>query len=30
MGPLEGGTVVNIYGKGFNQTNLCDFTVRFG
>lgn len=30
MGPLTGGTNSIIRGKGFNQTNICAFTVRYG
>lgn len=30
MGPLRGSTKVTIEGLGFNETNFCDLTVRFG
>lgn len=29
LGPLEGGTVSTVSGNGFNQTNICKFTVRY-
>lgn len=29
LGPMEGGTNVFVRGKGFNQTNMCGFVVRF-
>jgi|DEB0MinimDraft_12_1074336.scaffolds.fasta_scaffold02929_8 hypothetical protein len=28
-GPLSGGTVSTVTGHGFNQTNICNFVVRF-
>jgi len=30
LGPVSGGTAVTIEGTGYNQTNVCDLTVRFG
>jgi hypothetical protein len=29
-GPLRGGTVSKIAGKGFNQEGVCNVTVRYG
>lgn len=29
MGPMEGGTNSIITGRGFNQTNICSFQVRY-
>lgn len=28
MGPLAGGTEVLLIGRGFNQTNICDLTLK--
>jgi len=30
LGPMSGKTEVDIIGKGFNQTNMCDFRIKFG
>ena len=30
LGPMSGETDVQILGKGFNQTNMCDFRIKFG
>jgi hypothetical protein len=27
---MSGKTDVQILGKGFNQTNMCDFRIKFG
>jgi len=29
LGPIEGGTNIEVRGKGFKQANICDFRVRF-
>ena len=29
LGPIEGGTVSTVYGKGFNHTNICNFIARY-
>lgn len=29
IGPIKGGTIVQIIGKGFNQEGACNKTVRF-
>jgi hypothetical protein len=30
LGPMEGGTNSIIRGRNFNQSNICDFVVRYG